>query len=638
MPYKSSLNDMRELAKAKGGKCLSTEYVNGRTKLIWECAEGHTWETCPENVKGTKNRKGSWCLECSGNKRLTIEEMHKLAAERGGKCLSDKYVNSATKLKWECRDGHVWEATQYSIRAGGWCAECAGKKKLTIELMHQIAAERGGKCLSKDYTNIWTPLEWECSEGHRWKQTPHQIRNKKSWCRLCMKNIYFYEELCRTTFEQLFNIDFPKSRPKWLKNPRNQSLELDGYSESLGIAFEYNGEQHYLQDAYHNRGRDLSNQKARDSLKKELCETNNVHLFIISYKDDLTQLPQLIENRSKALDLDTANIDFAKDIDFNKVYLHRPKIEKMHEIANARGGTCLSTKYVGNKNKLKWMCSEGHVWEAVPNNVLSNETWCKECAGNARLELKEMQKIAELRGGKCLSTEYVNGRTKLIWECAEGHTWKASPTHVKNSKSWCLICSGRAIRTIEEMNAFAKKKGGKCLSTVYKNIDSKLKWACAEGHIWEQSAYWILNSHIFCSLCERSEKILQKAKNLSEDRNGKCLSSGYVTPTDKLEFMCSERHVWETRLKNIQRGTWCRKCYEKSRKKTVTPKKGTIIEMQEIARERGGRCLSNKYVNAQTKLEWMCSEGHTWEQTPYNVKNRNTWCKACFIVKRKAKM
>ena len=30
------------------------------------------------------------------SKRLTIEEMRTLAEERGGKCLSDKYVNTRT--------------------------------------------------------------------------------------------------------------------------------------------------------------------------------------------------------------------------------------------------------------------------------------------------------------------------------------------------------------------------------------------------------------------------------------------------------------------------------------------------------------------------------------------------------------
>jgi len=44
-----------------------------------------------------------------------------------------------------------------------------------------------------------------------------------------------------------------------------------------------------------------------------------------------------------------------------------------------------------------------------------------------KLTIKEMQEIAESRGGKCLSKEYVNNYTKLKWQCDEGHTWKATP-------------------------------------------------------------------------------------------------------------------------------------------------------------------------------------------------------------------
>lgn len=36
-------------------------------------------------------------------------------------------------------------------------------------------------------------------------------------------------------------------------------------------------------------------------------------------------------------------------------------------------------------------------------------------------KIEDMQKLAEKRGGKCLSTEYAY--TKLEWECDEGHTW-----------------------------------------------------------------------------------------------------------------------------------------------------------------------------------------------------------------------
>ena len=41
MLKKLTIKDMQELAKARGGKCLSKKYVNGRVKLKWKCAEGH---------------------------------------------------------------------------------------------------------------------------------------------------------------------------------------------------------------------------------------------------------------------------------------------------------------------------------------------------------------------------------------------------------------------------------------------------------------------------------------------------------------------------------------------------------------------------------------------------------------------
>ncbi len=57
-------------------------------------------------------------------------------------------------------------------------------------------------------------------------------------------------------------------------------------------------------------------------------------------------------------------------------------------------------------------------------------------------------------------------------------------------------------------------------------------------------------------------------------------------------------------------------------------KKGTIEEMQEIAMERDGKCLSDTYVNAHRKLLWQCAEGHQWEAPPYNVKI-GSWCLVC---------
>ncbi len=58
-------------------------------------------------------------------KKLTIEEMRSIAEERGGKCLSDTYVNAHTSLLWECTKGHQWEARPNNIKSGTWCPYCA---------------------------------------------------------------------------------------------------------------------------------------------------------------------------------------------------------------------------------------------------------------------------------------------------------------------------------------------------------------------------------------------------------------------------------------------------------------------------------------------------------------------------------
>ena len=55
--------------------------------------------------------------------------------------------------------------------------------------------------------------------------------------------------------------------------------------------------------------------------------------------------------------------------------------------------------------------------------------------------LIELSLIAEARGGKLISTEYINIDTKLEWECSEGHRWWQKPDHIKNTGTWCAKCA-----------------------------------------------------------------------------------------------------------------------------------------------------------------------------------------------------
>ena len=74
-------------------------------------------------------------------KKLTIQDATTEAKSRGGKCLSNKYIDTRTPLLWECSKGHVWKQKLSRIRNGGnWCPECGGtKKKDKVFLQAKVA-------------------------------------------------------------------------------------------------------------------------------------------------------------------------------------------------------------------------------------------------------------------------------------------------------------------------------------------------------------------------------------------------------------------------------------------------------------------------------------------------------------------
>jgi hypothetical protein len=483
MAKKLTIEQMQEIAKSHGGKCLSKKYINSRTKLELECKEGHRWFARKDSVK-----RGSWCPKCSGKAKLTIEEMQEIALSRGGKCLSKEYFTGKTKMKWRCKEGHEWEIAPSSVKRGSWCLKCARTaRKLTIEQMQEIVLSRGGKCISKEYVNSITKLEWECKEGHRWFAVPSSVKSG-SWCPKCSEGIS--ERITRKYFEMLFGAKFEKRKPKWNKSGRknkltgnNVRLELDGYNKELKIAFEYHGVQHYkfISGWVHKTVAQFEKLQKDDEKVIKNCLKNNVNLIIVPYWIEYTNMEEYIEKEADKLGLTVKSFD--KKLDHKEWDIYSKNIiNLMQEIAKSQGGKCLSKKYINTNSKLEWECSESHRWFAVPRHV-KRGSWCPYCVGK-HITIEEIQEIALSRGGWCLSKRYINKNTKLKWKCKEGHIWKATPDSVKNQSSWCPYCAKNAKLTIEEMQELAKSRGGKCLSKVYLGFHTKLKWECSESHRW----------------------------------------------------------------------------------------------------------------------------------------------------------
>ncbi len=137
----------------------------------------------------TKSKKSS-CLSNIDRipylKIFSIKDLHELAESRGGKCLSEKYIKSNSKYLWSCKKGHKWKATLNNTKTGTWCPVC-NKSFYTLDDMHKLAESKGGKCLSDKYINLDQKIKWICNHGHTFESRLRSIIHNKRWCKTCVK-------------------------------------------------------------------------------------------------------------------------------------------------------------------------------------------------------------------------------------------------------------------------------------------------------------------------------------------------------------------------------------------------------------------------------------------------------------------
>jgi hypothetical protein len=124
---RENLVKLQQLASSRGGICLSTEYLGVNLKYRFRCSAGHEWSAYPSVLVS-----GSWCKRCHFDSRLLgIEQAHEAAKLRGGRCLSEHYVASLSKLTWLCHRGHEWHAPLSAIKVGKWCKRCASMDRIS---------------------------------------------------------------------------------------------------------------------------------------------------------------------------------------------------------------------------------------------------------------------------------------------------------------------------------------------------------------------------------------------------------------------------------------------------------------------------------------------------------------------------
>ncbi len=292
-------------------------------------------------------------------------------------------------------------------------------------------------------------------------------------------------------------------------------------------------------------------------------------------------------------------------------------IEEVREIARAKGGECLSKTYRPSPARLAFRCGEGHRWRTQAWLVAWKGTWCPACGSNA-LRVEELQEIARTRGGECLGMTYRPGQ-KVQWRCRSGHTWRANASAVKGG-TWCPRCGGSAPKTIADMRALARSRGGRCLSRTYRRAHEKLRWECAKGHTWEAAAYSVANGNRWCPRCSgRSTLSPGELREMAWLRGGAWVSGTYRKMRSFLGWRCHRGHEWSMTASAVHQGSWCPRCRTRDARTEV---------LALLARRRHGTCGTAAYTSMRVPLDWTCRRFHRFRLTGEQAL-RGEWCREC---------
>ncbi len=431
-----SIDFAHELARKKGGACLSQKYLNQNEKLKWKCECGYMWEAKTSNVV-----QGNWCPKCAG-KVLSIRDMSILAKERKGKVLSKKYKTAKSKLRWSCSHGHEFEMTYDVVKRGGWCPKCT-----------EGLGERIARIYFEELFEVSFP-----------KSYPNWLRSNEGF----QLELDGYAKKVGIAFEHQGRQHYSVQN-RFIKDAKSleRRINLDQLKRHL---CEVNGVV-------------LIEIPEIPSLLK----LDDVYNYIIT-EVTKKQAHHLIAGIKKSINIFEAYIPNSTEY-----------LEEIRSITKERGGICLSNAYYGNKVKLEFECKNGHKWQAVPSSIkngtwcpvcsrnsatieevrelaknnkglcqsetfenqksklafrckyghewsvqyrsIKNGSWCPECKKleNNKLELSKLNNIARINNGALLSTVYKGNLVRLEWQCMHGHKWFAMPKLIKRGV-WCPHC------------------------------------------------------------------------------------------------------------------------------------------------------------------------------------------------------
>lgn len=374
---------------------MSEVYENSRQPINAICILcGRKYETNAQRIMASMG-----CRPCGlkrGGKKnaLKIKDIEERLQKLGIELLSKSYSSSYSKLRVRYLDcGHEDESTWNDLRGGRACGVCRDLMQATDKDYIACAKKYKGEILKIPRTRS-LQAKWQCEYGHVFKRSLRDIEQIKNFCTVCTQS--WGEGVCRSILEHVFETQFQKIRVKEMKSMNGNPLEYDCYNESLKIALEHNGWQHYQIQENWGGDKFFKKQSKNDQIKENYAKENGITLIVIPQVGSLTPLDEVaksiekqlkesglkIPSKLKGLKLDMLDIKSGRDYYIEKVFkcARDLDIEILEQIQYA-------------DEPIRVRCKNGHTTHKTPRSLTSGFK-CKDC------RMEEISKPVQLSDGR----------------------------------------------------------------------------------------------------------------------------------------------------------------------------------------------------------------------------------------------
>ncbi|HJZ24083.1 MAG TPA: hypothetical protein VJ201_06520 [Candidatus Babeliales bacterium] len=304
------------------------------------------------------------------------------------------------------------------------------------------------------------------------------------------------------------------------------------------------------------------------------------------------------------------------------------KYNNVRERAKKCGWTVMEneSEYRTSRADIKFKCINNHV-RSISLVGLESAPSCVKCAGKENPSKEDsyinIVSKAEAKGWKVLSTEYINGETKMYFQCPFGHVISmGSRAFLKHFS--CAECSGLSlIKSERSFRGIIEKSGGK-ITGFFINNEIPVDCICPLKHACSPLPDNIQMGGGMCLECSQvcpeqsSEKFYKKVKEL-----GWMHVEQYVSCQIRVKCLCEKGHACYPLPTDLVHGIgMCLKCSNTCCVKMEDRFKQHILNI-------GGTILGS-YKGAHMPIKCLCPLGHVCHPRPAAIlKQGQGMCLEC---------